>query len=95
MAALMVWKDDYSVGNALLDGQHKRLIELVNDVDSDADLGAVLDGLRDYGEVHFKAEGDVMLNAFAPDRWHEVSRERFEAEGDDSADFSLVVLERQ
>ena len=46
-------------------------------------------------EVHFKAEGDVVLEDFAPDRWREVSRERFEAEGDDSADFSLVVLERQ
>ncbi len=65
--ALMVWKDDYSVGNALLDGQHKRLIELVNDVDSDADLGAVLDGLRDYGEVHFKAEESLLEAANYPE----------------------------
>lgn len=45
-------------------------------------------------EVHFQAEGDVMLEAFAGDEWREVSRRRMEAEGDDSADFSFVVLER-
>ncbi len=46
-------------------------------------------------EVHFQAEGDVVLGAFEPDQWREISRERYAAEGDDSADFSFVVLERQ
>jgi dihydrofolate reductase len=46
-------------------------------------------------EVHMQAEGDVTLEAFDPQVWHEISRERFNAEGDDSADFSFVVLERR
>jgi hemerythrin-like metal-binding protein len=65
--ALMVWKDDYSVGNELLDGQHKRLIDLVNDVNGDADLGDVLAGLREYGEAHFKAEESLLEAANYPD----------------------------
>ncbi len=75
--ALMAWKDAYSVGNALLDSQHKQLIELVNDVNGDADLGEVLDGLRQYGEAHFRAEEDLLEAARYPDL--EQHREHHEA----------------
>lgn len=46
-------------------------------------------------EVHMDAEGDVTLAPFDAAVWREVSRARFEGEGDDSADFSFVVLERR
>lgn len=65
--ALMVWKDAYSVGNELLDNQHKRLIELANELNGDADLGEVLDGLREYGEAHFRAEESLLEAANYPE----------------------------
>jgi len=46
-------------------------------------------------EVHFAAEGDVRLAPFAAEDWREVARERFEPEGDDTAAFSFVELERR
>ena len=46
-------------------------------------------------EVHMTAEGDVAIAPFAAAEWRETSRRHVAAEGDDSADFSLVVLERR
>jgi hemerythrin-like metal-binding protein len=63
----MVWKDAYSVGNELLDSQHKRLIELANELNGDADLGEVLDGLSRYGDAHFRAEESLLEAADYPD----------------------------
>jgi hemerythrin-like metal-binding protein len=78
--ALMAWKDAYSVGNALLDSQHKQLIELVNDVNGDADLGEVLDGLRRYGDAHFRAEESLLEAARYPDlEQHRKHHEAFRA----------------
>jgi len=65
--ALMVWKDAYSVGNAVLDSQHKQLIALINELDGDADLAEVLEGLRRYGEAHFRAEESLLEAADYPD----------------------------
>lgn len=65
--ATMQWKDEYSVGNELLDGQHRRLIELVDALGGDADLGEVLDGLRQYGDAHFRAEEDLLQTTDYPD----------------------------
>ena len=65
--ARMVWKDAYSVGNEVLDSQHKELIELVNEVNGDADLAEVLEGLRHYREVHFRTEEDLLQAADYPD----------------------------
>lgn len=58
--ARMVWKDAYSVGNEVLDNQHKQLIELVNRLGSGADLAEVLDGLRRYGDTHFRTEESLL-----------------------------------
>jgi len=65
--ASMVWKDEYSVGNELLDSQHRRLIELVDALGGDADLGEVLDGLRKYGSEHFRAEEALLETTNYPD----------------------------
>lgn len=45
-------------------------------------------------EVHAAPEGDVIFPALDKSDWNEVSRERHEAGPRDSADYSLVVLER-
>lgn len=45
-------------------------------------------------EVHAAPEGDVSFPAFDRRQWREVSRERHKAGEKDSADYSVVVLER-
>lgn len=46
-------------------------------------------------EVHAAPEGDVSFPAFDAAHWHEVSRERHKAGEKDSADYSIVVMERR
>lgn len=65
--ALMEWKEVYSVGSNLLDTQHRQLIDLVNDLDGDVDLGEVLAGLCHYGEAHFRDEEALMAAAEYPE----------------------------
>jgi len=65
--ASMEWKDEYSVGNDLLDSQHRQLIELVGALGGSADLGEVLDGLRRYGEAHFHTEEELLEAAHYPE----------------------------
>lgn len=45
-------------------------------------------------EVHMEVEGDTLFPEQDPADWREVSREAREAGEKDSADFSLVVLDR-
>jgi len=65
--ATMVWKDEYSVGNDLLDEQHKQLIEAVNELNSGAALGEVLAALRQYGDEHFRTEEGMLEASNYPD----------------------------
>lgn len=65
--ASMTWKDEYSVGNELLDSQHRRLIALVDALSGDADLGQVLDDLGQYCEAHFRSEEELLEDANYPD----------------------------
>ncbi len=65
--ALFTWKDDYSVKIEKIDGQHKKLVDLLNSLHSsmlsakaDDVLGKVLDELADYTAIHFKTEEDLM-----------------------------------
>ncbi len=56
------WTPDMSVGDAVLDEDHRRLIRLVNqlagvhDVDNRATLESVLDELVQYTDAHFRRE---------------------------------------
>ncbi|AHC16577.1 bacteriohemerythrin [Salinispira pacifica] len=61
--ALLEWTDDMSVGNPIIDTQHRRLIDLVNDFHRALENGRgqesisfVLDNLNDYIEMHFRSE---------------------------------------
>jgi hemerythrin len=61
------WTEDLSVGVNLFDDEHKRLFELVNNLnqlivvgDKTAALEKALSGLIDYTKYHFKNEEGVM-----------------------------------
>jgi hemerythrin len=60
------WSDRFSVGNAEIDGQHQRLVELVNELHDAMRAGkgktviaSTLDDLLSYTEYHFSAEEDL------------------------------------
>ena len=61
--ALFVWNDSYSVSVKIIDEQHKKLIDLINDL-HDAMLegkakeraGAIIDELIKYTVIHFSTE---------------------------------------
>jgi len=67
---LIAWTDDLSVGNPLLDGQHKRLISMINTLGRKSlsvdELGEVIFGLLEYAAVHFRDE-EVYIKEMAPD----------------------------
>ena len=64
---LLVWKQDFSVGVAQFDEQHKKLIGMVNDLydamktgKAKEALGPLFDGLVEYTVGHFFAEEMLM-----------------------------------
>ena len=57
------WSEAYSVNSPLLDGQHKKIFNLINTLQNnlgcencDEELGKTLDALIDYARVHFAEE---------------------------------------
>jgi hemerythrin len=67
------WTEAYSVNNAELDEQHRKLFALVNDLHDamqtgrNTDLGATVDALVEYTDYHFKAEEQVLRACEYPD----------------------------
>ncbi len=72
--ALIQWRDSYSVGVARFDKEHRRLVELINDMfiivrdkgDSVA-LNSVVQALIEYTQYHFSSEETAMEEANYPD----------------------------
>jgi len=63
---LFNWNDSYSVKIALIDTQHKKLIDIINDLHDSMKagkskelLGKTLNELINYTEYHFKTEEDL------------------------------------
>ncbi|MBT7617344.1 MAG: hemerythrin family protein [Calditrichaeota bacterium] len=61
----MPWKDEYSVGVQLFDDQHQKMFQFINDlndammdVEEQAVLFAIIEGLIEYTKKHFKDEED-------------------------------------
>lgn len=58
----LVWREQLSVGNNVIDGDHKYLIEIINEVEQSlkakdkGKLAATLDKLAKYSQVHFDRE---------------------------------------
>jgi hemerythrin len=64
---LIAWNDGFSVNIKEIDEQHKKLIKLINDLNSAMGsgkgkdvLGSVLTGLVEYTKIHFAAEEGLM-----------------------------------
>lgn len=63
----MAWSEAYSVGSAMLDSDHRILIELLNQLQDATEtgqsrqvVGSVLNVLAEYAEHHFRREEAVM-----------------------------------
>jgi hemerythrin len=74
MDSYIAWKDYYSVGDAAIDGQHKQIIDIINDLydamEQGTDASAVtpiLDRLVYYTINHFRQEEDCLLAHQYPD----------------------------
>lgn len=68
---MVLWKDEFCVGIPAIDGQHKKLFDIANQIselltnqlllDKYDQIVAVLNELRDYTVEHFAAEEAYML----------------------------------
>lgn len=65
--SLIKWKEDFSVGDAEIDTQHKRLVALINELHDAMRVGKgkevmdkVLDELIVYTQTHFRHEEKLM-----------------------------------
>ena len=74
IAPVMTWNGALATGNADIDAQHRKLIELANAVNAAMQrgeersaIGAVLDELVRYTAFHFGFEEDMMKKANYPD----------------------------
>ena len=70
----LVWKDEYSVGIASIDEQHKRLVNLINQLQTAVKYSTgeifereALDELVDYTKTHFSYEEGLMEQNGYPD----------------------------
>ncbi|MCY1307527.1 Bacteriohemerythrin [compost metagenome] len=82
--AYLVWQDDLNTGVQVIDNQHKRIVEMINQVheaQSPHDkglLGGVIEELIDYTVSHFAFEETLMEDAGYPfSRAHKKVHELF------------------
>ena len=71
---LMTWRDEYSVGVTEIDQQHRKLVNLINQLQTAVDYSTgeefereALDELVDYTKTHFSYEEDLMEQHGYPD----------------------------
>lgn len=74
MALLFVWNDSYKTGIEIVDSQHKKLVDLINELYSSMGkgqgnqaMGRILDELVRYTITHFSAEERLLEMAGYPD----------------------------
>ena len=69
------WQPNYSVGNSILDEQHKQLLSLCNKAvdcmqsnspESRANFHLILNDLANYAENHFRMEEDILARCNYP-----------------------------
>jgi hemerythrin-like metal-binding protein len=73
------WSDSYSVKDVKVDAQHKRLFEMLGELQDamrngsgKTELGKMLDFLADYTVTHFKDEEEVMKKLNMSDLAHHI-----------------------
>ena len=82
------WTDDLSVGNALIDDDHRHLFDLLERLHRDMSSGhinqetqSIVDALRDYTESHFAREEEFMRKIAYPHySAHKAEHDRFVSE---------------
>lgn len=83
---MIIWKDEiHSVHNETIDTQHKRLVEMINELDQAVTSGKeyqivnkVLEQALEYTVYHFQTEEDLMEQASFPEReQHTAEHEAF------------------
>lgn len=71
----LTWQESYSVGNAELDDQHKKLLQLCNRVsqckqdnspESISNFHLILNDLAAYANIHFRIEESMLAQAKYP-----------------------------
>src|SRR5579871_5857874 len=90
---LFPWSDVYSVNHVTIDSQHRKLIDLLNELHAAmiagrgrTQIGKVLSSLVTYTDVHFKTEEDLMAQSHYPD---------FNPHLSEHQDFCATVLDFQ
>ena len=84
---LLIWQDDMDTGIDIIDGQHRRIVEMINHLHVTQKsmerfaVGEVIDELVDYTLSHFAFEEELMEEAGYPfsaahKRVHEVFTRR-------------------
>ncbi len=76
--ALIIWTDKFSVGCDYIDNQHKKLVDIINELhdtflrkSSRNELTKILTELVDYTKYHFSAEEDMLReHNFGPSEEH-------------------------
>ncbi|MBK1690175.1 GGDEF domain-containing protein [Rubrivivax gelatinosus] len=69
------WNDNFNTGNALIDQQHKRLVDLLNQLagtlvsNQECEVEAAFAELAAYADVHFSAEEEIWVDCFGDDLW--------------------------
>jgi hemerythrin len=71
--ALLSWSDQYLIGNATIDAEHKELFRLINDFHTGwnerrqpTEIAALLNRLVQYAQLHFQHEEAIMADAGYP-----------------------------
>ena len=70
MALLFIWNDSYKTGINTIDTQHKKLVDLINELhdamtkgQGSQALGKIVNGLLDYTVIHFTTEERLLKQA--------------------------------
>jgi hemerythrin len=78
----ITWNQDLSVGNALLDDQHKLFLGFINQLneaiqikESEKILSSLLESLVQYGHTHFRDEEIAIANRMDPEQLHQHQQE--------------------
>ena len=85
---LITWSDRYSVGIARIDAQHRRLVDLINDLhaamlagEGSSELGKILDRLSGYAVSHFATEETLMKKFGYPGyEQHKIEHDKLSAQ---------------
>lgn len=86
--ALVRWKEQYDVGIAIIDEQHKKLVDIINNLheamssgNGNTVIAKIADELLQYTKYHFNAEENLLKKCnYSELEPHKVQHRKFEGE---------------